>query len=85
MKGYSTNYREELIQVAAVAVAAIQNHDHGTSTLKGMPIIFHEIEKERQRQLEKWGDQDRHPFLWMTILGEEVGEVCQAALKLEFK
>ncbi len=83
-ESYNTNYRDELIQIAAVAVAAIQDHDHGSTALRGMPIIFNEIERERERQLKKWGEQHRHHFLWMTILGEEVGEACEAALKWEF-
>jgi len=84
MNKYNIEYRQELIQIAAVAVAAIQNHDHGTSTLKGMSIIFHEIKQERKFQLKKWGEQNRDPFLWMTILGEEFGEACEAALKWIF-
>ena len=34
---------------------------------------------ERYRQTEKWGDQSgNHPFEWMSILGEEYGELCEA-------
>lgn len=34
---------------------------------------------ERKRQDEKWGDQSgNHPFEWMSILGEEYGELCEA-------
>lgn len=30
---------------------------------------------EMNRQDEKWGaDRDLHPFVWQTILSEEVGE-----------
>lgn len=37
------------------------------------------VEKERKRQNEKWGDQSgNHPFEWMSILGEEYGELCEA-------
>jgi len=33
----------------------------------------------------KWGaDRDQHPFVWMTILTEEVGEAAQASLHREF-
>jgi NTP pyrophosphatase (non-canonical NTP hydrolase) len=40
---------------------------------------------EMNSQDEKWGaDRDQHPFVWNTILGEEVGEVCQAILHDEF-
>ncbi len=34
---------------------------------------------ERARQDEKWGDQSRQSlFEWMSILGEEYGELCEA-------
>jgi len=39
-----------------------------------------DIQKERTKQNEKWGKQEHHPYLWNTILGEEVGEVNKASL-----
>jgi len=34
---------------------------------------------ERRRQIEKWGNQSgNHPFEWMSILMEEVGELAEA-------
>lgn len=39
---------------------------------------------ERKKQDEKWGEQDHDPFTYLTILGEEFGETCQAALHLRF-
>lgn len=33
---------------------------------------------ERQRQDEKWGEQNHPPQFWTGILGEEFGELCQA-------
>lgn len=46
-----------------------------------MPIIYDEVNKQLKRQKEKWGTQDHLPYTWIAILTEEVGEVCQAALK----
>lgn len=44
------------------------------------------IVKERARQNEKFGDQSgNHPFEWMSILGEEFGELCQAVNETHFK
>lgn len=41
---------------------------------------------ERQRQIEKWGaDSDNHPFEWMSILGEEYGELCEAVNETCFR
>lgn len=37
---------------------------------------------ERERQLDKWGTQDLDPLTWLPILGEEYGELCEAALAL---
>jgi hypothetical protein len=39
---------------------------------------------ERKRQDAKWGEQNHDPFLYLTILGEEYGETCQAALEAKF-
>ena len=37
------------------------------------------VVSERQRQKEKWGDESgNHPFEWMSILMEEVGELAEA-------
>lgn len=36
------------------------------------------IARERDRQIAKWGGESNHPFEWMSILGEEYGELCQA-------
>ncbi|UOE58245.1 MazG-like family protein (plasmid) [Cytobacillus oceanisediminis] len=44
-----------------------------------MAIVNLAVYKERIRQNSKWGIQ-RHPIgTWLAILGEEFGEVCQAA------
>lgn len=40
---------------------------------------------ERDRQDAKWGEQNHDPFLYLTVLGEEYGETCQAALDARFK
>lgn len=50
-----------------------------------MDNILEEIKSERKRQDEKWGsDRTHHPLEWLAILGEEVGEVNQAALEAHF-
>jgi len=84
MNKLEENYRYELVQVAAVAVAAIQNFDTGDSSLFNISSIFDEILKERKHQITKFGINNRHPFAWNTILGEEYGEVCEASLLMEF-
>ena len=76
--------RYELIQVAAVAVAIVEQLDTGQAKVSGMgghtDEIMTDITNERVFQDRKWGPQ-KHPLGdWMTILGEEYGEACQAAL-----
>lgn len=39
---------------------------------------------ERQRQDQKWGEQNHAFPVWLAILSEEVGEMSQAFLKLNF-
>ena len=68
-------YRAELIQVAAVAVAMIE--DLGT----GRRTTLREVREEREAQEEKWGSQHHAPMEWLAILGEEFGEACKAALE----
>jgi len=45
--------------------------------------ILADIEGERRRQLEKWGDQHHTPAWWFVILGEEVGEVARSIFEWE--
>ena len=40
--------------------------------------------RERQRQDAKFGEQNHDPFTYLALLGEEYGELCQAALHLRF-
>ncbi|MTI56131.1 hypothetical protein [Geosporobacter ferrireducens] len=39
---------------------------------------------ERKRQDDKWGEQNHEPTVWMGILGEEFGELCQAVNETYF-
>lgn len=43
--------------------------------------VIDEIIKERNKQDEKWGKQNHHPYKWLAILGEEVGESNKAVLE----
>ncbi len=45
--------------------------------------IFGHIAAERLRQNEKWGEQNWKPSEWLSILGEEYGEVCRAVYEME--
>lgn len=74
---------EELIQVAAVAVAAVEDLRHGVTDRSKTEDVFTDIHNERVRQDEKWGAQRHNPTFWMGILGEEFGEACQEALRCE--
>lgn len=52
--------------------------------LPRLESIFQEIKYERIRQDQKWGEQNHNPFVWLAILGEEVGEVNKAVLEANF-
>lgn len=55
---------------------------------KLLPLHAHiliDVLNERNRQDNKFGPQrHQHPFLWNTILTEEVGEVAKASLEAEY-
>lgn len=46
--------------------------------------VLHAVADERKQQDAKWGEQNHDPYIWLAVLGEEVGEVNQAALKATF-
>ena len=41
--------------------------------------VIDEVKRERARQDKTWGTQNHHPFVWLSIIGEEYGE-CHKAL-----
>lgn len=41
-------------------------------------FVLVEIELERARQDNMWGEQNHSPLVWLGILGEEFGEVSKA-------
>lgn len=82
--------RAKLIQVAAVAVAIVEDLDYGEANFAGVrsnrsPLWYRgddvlvEVANERMAQDEKWGPQHHSPMEWLAILGEEFGEACRAA------
>lgn len=46
-------------------------------------LALEHILKERQRQLDKWGEQAHHDTFWAVIEGEEFGEVCRAVFETD--
>jgi hypothetical protein len=54
-------------------------------TNKKTEAILRQVAEERIRQDAKWGVlRSHHPFTWLVILGEEVGEANKAALELNY-
>jgi len=47
-------------------------------------LILCEIQRERTKQDQKWGEQNHAPVEWLSILGEEFGEVCKATCEAHF-
>lgn len=60
-----------------MSVKILQDHVRQNS-------IVQEIREERKAQDAKWGQQEHQPSIWMAILGEEFGELCQEALRFDF-
>ena len=82
-EGHNT-YEAELVQVAAVAIAALTDHYHGVANLDGgaIPILIkRRIEQERRRQADLWEPIHNEKLRWLAILTEEVGEVAEAILE----
>lgn len=46
-----------------------------------MNEVIEDVFNERKRQDQKWGEQNHHPYKWMSILSEEVGEASEAVLQ----
>jgi len=81
------SYVEELIQVAAVALAAVQHHEEGTTRLHGISSFTLDygdrVFRERIFQEKKWGTRmadAMDPYDWLTVLTAELGEAAEAAL-----
>lgn len=70
---------KELVECAAVSVAAIED----VLGISRQEVLL-KISNERDRQESKWGPQSHDPNTWLAILGEEVGESCQAALRWQY-
>ena len=45
---------------------------------------LNEITKERRYQEDKWGEQDHHPLMWFSIIGEEHGKMLRAFNQYSF-
>lgn len=51
-----------------------------------MNAAIEKVVSERMRQIQLWGEySDNHPFEWMSILGEEFGELCEVVNETYFK
>lgn len=80
--------REELVQVAAVAVAIIEDIDYDQANYTRNPTQYNALARqgdwviqgvihERVRQDQKWGPQSHTANDWLHILMEEVGEAAE--------
>jgi NTP pyrophosphatase (non-canonical NTP hydrolase) len=45
--------------------------------------VISDVRAERERQDEKWGEQNHMPDRWMCILMEEVGEAAKEILEAQ--
>ncbi len=86
------NERMELIQVAAVAAASLENMDYGQAQFDALvevdgvmvyqgPEVLRLITKERAAQDGKWSTQEHGRIEWAMILTEEIGEWAEELLE----
>ena len=73
-------YRSGLVWLAAYAIDAMQK-----VTAQDYEVVYARILAERERQNGKWGPQHNPPPIWAAILAEEVGEVAQAAMRVDLE
>lgn len=75
----SVEFEAEFWSMPSEAAAPPPNDPLTSSALEA-------VRAERQRQDALWGDQSGHSlFEWMSILGEEYGELCEAVNETCFK
>lgn len=55
--------------------------DPGMMNDRLMGAVIEDVMAERWRQFEKWGDQAHGMPVWLAIIGEEFGELCEAMLR----
>jgi NTP pyrophosphatase (non-canonical NTP hydrolase) len=53
--------------------------------LKHIDILMQSVSFEGEKQVAKWGVQDRSSFEWLTYLTEEVGELAEAISEYEYR
>jgi NTP pyrophosphatase (non-canonical NTP hydrolase) len=71
--------KERYAELVKQMAASWASGDH-----KNAVRVMREIRAERQRQDEKWGEQNHDDTWWLAILMEEVGELAQAMLHSRF-
>ena len=71
-------------QVARMVVSSAKGAGVIAGVGAGMKRAIISIIEERKRQDGKWGQQNHDPIVWSAILGEEVGELCQAIIETHF-
>lgn len=78
------NTLKKHVGVGARAMAVLAAHPAASLDALQEQAI-ERIRRERQRQDEKWGEQNHGPDRWSLILTEEAGEVAKAALDRDHK
>ena len=53
--------------------------------LKKLSLLIDHVTNEHQKQVAKWGIQDRSSFEWLAFLTEEVGELAEAISEYEYR
>jgi hypothetical protein len=62
-----------------------RERDQARAQFSALTVAACDVLHERQRQDEKWGEQNHDPFVYAAILTEEVGEFTREALQARFE
>lgn len=46
--------------------------------------VLSQVRAERERQDQKFGEQNHDPYKWVTIAAEELGEAAHDALEIDY-
>jgi hypothetical protein len=76
----TANYKTEMVQVAASAIAALTDFlvaSEGIKACAAETIVFNLIIEERARQDEKFGEtKNLNPLVWIAVIQEELSEAA---------